>query len=78
MNLFIAVVRLLFIYSKLVFHRSERSLSCDFWMCYIIIEILYCNDYICLMIIDSYDKVMSDVHNGTLTYVYTCDIATRA
>ena len=27
------------------------------------------------MRIDSYDESMSDVRNGILTYVYTCDIA---
>ena len=39
---------------------------------------LYWNDYICLMRIDSYDELMSDVCNGTLTYVYTCDIANES
>ena len=35
---------------------------------------LYWSDYICLMRIDNYNELMSDVRNGTLTYVYTCDI----
>ena len=36
---------------------------------------LHRNDYICLMKIDSYDELMSDVRNGTLICVYMCDIA---
>ena len=31
-----------------------------------------------LMRIDSCDKLMSKVRNGTLTYVYTCDIANKS
>ena len=69
---------LLFRSSEFVFCPSEMSLPCDFWMCYIIIEMLYWIDCICLISIDSYDELMSDVRNGALTYVYTCDIATRA
>ena len=34
--------------------------------------------YICLMRIDSYDELMSDVRNGTLTYVNTYDIANKS
>ena len=30
------------------------------------------------MRIDSCDELMSDVCNGTLTYVYTCDIANKS
>ena len=77
-SLFVAAARLLFCCSEFVFRRTERSLPCDFWMCYIIIEILYLNDYICLMSIDSYDELMSDVRNSTLTYVYTCDITNES
>ena len=68
----------LFCYSKFVFCRSERSLPCGFWACYVIIEMLYWNNYICLMIIDSYDELMSDVHNGTFICVYMCDIANES
>ena len=75
MSLFFAAVRLLLRYSEFVFRHSEMSLPCDFWTCYIIIEMLYWNNYICLMRIDSYDELMSDVRNGTLIYVYTCDIS---
>ena len=39
---------------------------------------LYWNDYICLMGMDSYDELMSGVCNGTLTYVYTCDITNES
>ena len=39
---------------------------------------LYWNDYICLMRIDSYDELMIHVRNGTLTYVHTCDIANES
>ena len=39
---------------------------------------LYWNDYICLMRIDSYDELMIDVRNGTLTYVYVCDITNES
>ena len=39
---------------------------------------LYCNDYVCLTRIDSYDELMSDVRNGTLIYVYTCDVANES
>ena len=73
-----AAARLLFRCSELVFHRSERSLSCDFWTYYIIIEMLYWNNYICLMIINGYDELMSDVCNSAPTYLYTCDIANES
>ena len=36
------------------------------------------NDYICLMRIDSYDELMSDVCDDTLTYAYTCNIANES
>ena len=36
------------------------------------------NDYVCLMRIDSYDELMSDVRDGTLTCAYTCDIANES
>ena len=77
-SLFVAVARLLFRCSEFVLHCSERSLACDFWMCYIIIEMLCWNDYIYLMRIDSYDELMSDVRYGTLIYAYTCDIANES
>ena len=64
--------------NEFVYFYSERSLTCDFWMGYIIFEMLCWNDYICLMRIDSYDELMSDVRNGTLTYVYTYDIANKS
>ena len=64
---------------KLLFRRSERSLPYDFWTCYIIIKMLCWNDYVCLMRSDSYDEVMSDVRDGTLTYAYICvTLPTRA
>ena len=47
-------------------------------MCYITIEMSYWNDYICLIIIDSYDELMSDVCNSTFTCVYTCNIANES
>ena len=31
---------IVFSYREFVFHPSERSLPCDFWMCYVIIEML--------------------------------------
>ena len=31
-----------------------------------------------LMRIDNCDELMSDVRNGTLIYVYTCDIANKS
>ena len=68
-SLFVAAARLLFHCSEFAFRRSKRSLPCDFWMCCIIIEMLYWNDYIRLMKINSYDESMSDVRNGTLPYV---------
>ena len=74
-SLFVAIARFLFHYNEFVFRCSERSLPCDFWTCYIIIEMLCWKDYIYLMRIDSYDELMSHVHGGTLTYAYTCDIA---
>ena len=48
---------------------SERLLPCDFWMCCIIIEMSYRNDFICLMRIECYDELMSDVRKSTLTYI---------
>ena len=30
------------------------------------------------MRIDSYEELMSDVRDGTLTYAYTCDIANES
>ena len=30
------------------------------------------------MRIDGYDELISDVRNGTLTYVYTCDIVNKS
>ena len=53
-------------------------MPCNFWMCYIIIEMLYWNNYVCLMRIDSYDELMSDVRDVTLTYAYMCDIANES
>ena len=38
---------------------------------------LYWNDYVCLIRIDNYDELISDVLNGTLTNVYTCDMANQ-
>ena len=43
-----------------------------------IIKMLCWNDYVCLMRIDSYDEMMSDVHDSTLTFTYTCDIANES
>ena len=77
-SLFVVAVRLLFHYSEFVFRSSERLLPYDFWMYYIIIERLYWNDYICLMRIDCCDDLMSNVHNGTVTYVNTHDIANKS
>ena len=78
-SLFIAAARLLFLCNAIVFRHNEKSLPYDFfWTCYIIMEMLYWNDYICLMRIDSYDELMSDVRNVTLTYVYTYDIASKS
>ena len=39
---------------------------------------LHRNNYICLMRIDSYDELMSDVCDDTLSYTYTCDIANES
>ena len=36
------------------------------------------NVYVCLMRIDSYDELMSDVRDGTLIYTIICDIANKS
>ena len=78
-SLYVATARLLFCCSEFVFHRSERSLPCDFfWTCCIIIEMVCWNGYVCLMRIDSYDELMIDVWDGTLTYAYTCEITNES
>ena len=61
----------LFRCNEIVSRRSERSLLYDFKMCYIIIEMLCWNDYVCLMKIDRYDKWLNDVQDGTLAQAYT-------
>ena len=77
-SLFVTTARLFFRCSEFVFRLNERSLPYDFCTCCIIIEMLYWSDYICLMRIDSYDELMSDARNGTLTYAYTCGIANES
>ena len=39
---------------------------------------LFWYDNVCLLSIDNIDNFMLDVHNGTLTYVYICDIANKS
>ena len=45
---------------------------------YIVIKMLYWNDYLWLMRSDSYDKLMSYVHDDILTYEYTGNIANES
>ena len=70
-NFAAATMSLLFRYSEISPRHGERSLPCDFQMCYIIIKMLCWNYYVCLMRIDSYDKFMNDVHVITPTQTYT-------
>ena len=45
---------------------------------YIVIKMLYWNDYVCLMRFDSYDKLMHYVRDDTLTYAYTSNITNES
>ena len=45
---------------------------------YIVIKMLYWNDYVCLMRSDSYDKLMHYVRDDTLTYAYTGNITNES
>ena len=77
-SLSVAAVRFLFRCSEYISHRSERSLHCEVIMCNVIVEILCEYKNVCLLRITSFDNLMVDVHVGTLTQAYTCDITNES
>ena len=77
-SLSVATVRLLFHYSEYVSRRNERSLHCSVLMCNVIVKILCEYKNVCLLRIASFNNLMVDVHVGTLTQAYTCDIANES
>ena len=77
-SLSVAATRLLFRYSEYLSHRNGRSLHCEVLICSLIVEILCEYKNVCLLRIARFDNLMVNVHVGTLTQAYTCDIANKS
>ena len=77
-SLSVAIARLLFCCSKYVSRSSERSLLSEVLMYNVTVEILCEHKNVYLLRIASFDNLMVDIHVGTLTQAYTCDIANES
>ena len=75
-RLVVTIACLLFCYDTFASYCNERSLPYDNLTCKVIVEMFFFwYGNVCLLSIDNIDNLIIDVHDGTFTNAYMCDIA---